>query len=193
MESGKQYGNEEAPNAILTTDQRKYLAGLQEYEKSDSARWKMYSRIRNQLRWGIYDFALLYDNWDELNLNKAFDDGELHTLHTMDGLEGAIATLYRGLFASEIPFDKHLKNAVWKAEADMNNRNVDVRFDVSNRVKGGVYGNSVRDRLNPDDVRSLRIPELRYVVESLVHSDADIAELVKEGQRKQNQHYNDDE
>lgn len=180
---------DDAPNTLLTSDQRRYLSGEKEYKKSDQARWKMYSRIREQLRWTIYDFALLYDNWDELNLDKAFEERDPYW-YMMDGATRTISTLYRGMAEDQLSFESSLKDAIYRAESDMNNRRVDVRFDVDPTVEGDVFVNKAIERVNPDDVDSMRIPEMRAVLEELAHLNIDVPELMK--QERNQPHRNDE-
>lgn len=151
----------------------------------------MHSRIRKRVRQAIYDFALVYDNWDELNLDRVFESEDLHLWKTQDGVSRAFSMLYRGLFGHQLPFKHMLIDGVWRAESDMNNRRVDVRFSVGPPVPGDAYTNDAAERVTPDDVDSLRIPEMRAVLEALAHSDADIPELVEEGTKEM--HFGDGE
>lgn len=176
-------GEDDGPNAILTSNQRKYLADEGEYTKSDQARWKMYSRIRERLRWAIYDFALIYENWDELNLDKAFEERDPNW-YMMDGATRAISTLYRGMANDQLSFRGSLINGICRAESDMNSRNVDVRFRVDPSVMMDVYVNDAIERINPDDVDSMRIPEMRAVLNNLAHLDIDIPDLIKKERNK---------
>jgi len=179
----EEWGDDDAPNVLLTSDQRGYLSGEEEYGKSDSARWQMYTRIRKQLRYSINDFTLLYRNWDELNLDKAFEERDPHW-YMMDGATCAISTLYRGMADEQLSFKSTLINAICQAEADMNDRRVDVRFDVEPTVTQNVVVNDAIERVNPDDVDSMRIPEMRAVLKDLAESDLDIAKLLKEDRNK---------
>lgn len=184
MSSGTKESDE---TAILNSDEREMLLKMQQGEVedldlTDAARWKRYSRIRKRIRNAIYDFSLLYHNWGELNLDKVFDEKELEMQATMDGVEGTIATLYRGLSGTQIPFDSHLQGSIVQAELDMNDRLADVRFSVTARaIQNAVNVNQAAERVNPDEVDTLRIPEMRAVLEGLAHSDANISELVEEG------------
>jgi len=182
-----QKDNDDRPSALFSKKQRRRLESNND-GLTPQKRYQMHHRIRKRVRWTVYDFALLYDNWDELNLDKVFDS-ELHMYKTQDGVSRAVSTLYRGLFGHQLPFEDMLIDGIWRAESDMNNRRVDVRFSVGPPVPGDVYSNNAAERVTPDDVDGLRIPEMRTVLEALAHSDADIPELVAEGRKEMNPHY----
>lgn len=172
MKSGKQTNSDE-PKAILNSDERKMLRG--EDEVADELRWKRHSRIRKRLQWAIYDFWLIYDNWDEINLDKAFEEQDPRDL--LEGGTRAISTLYRGMDDSQVSFKSALADGIWRAESDMNDRYVDVRFGVEAKEPGNVYVSDAARRVNPEEVDSLRIPEMRAVLDSLAKSGVDVSEL----------------
>lgn len=177
--------NDDGPKAILSSKEREMLRGDGTGpDLTDQARWKRHSRIRDRLRWAIYDFGLLYDNWDDLKLEKVFDEEELHPYKSRDGISRMFSTFYRGLFDNQLSFRYLLIDGIVRAESGMNNRSVDVRFDVDPRVPGDVYVNDAAERINPEQVDSLRIPEMRAVLEGLAHSGAEVPELVMEGRRE---------
>ena len=186
MTSRHSGGDGERPNALLTTDQREYLANPEEFALTDSARWKKHSRIRKRLRETIYDFALLggrkihhkENNWEKLNLNKAFDD--LSHQPASDGVRAIFYALYRGLSTGHVPFEPLLQDGVSMAELHMNNRHVNPTFTIEARTHGDVIVDSALSKINADEVDSLRIPEMRAVIQKLAESDVDVAELVAE-------------
>ncbi|WP_058828113.1 hypothetical protein [Haloferax sp. Q22] len=190
MESGEDSESQEGPNAVLTSKQRKYLSGEEEFKMSDQARWQMYSRIRDRLRWAIYDFALLggrhSDNWEELNLDKLFTEENMDHHRTRDGARGMFYVLYRGLFNDYMPpFDRYLEHGVTLAERHMNNRHVRVTFNVERPAHGNVIVDSALARVTPDDVDGLRIPEMQAVLQTLAESDVDVAELIWEEENRE--------
>lgn len=185
MESGKTTdGDDDRPNALLTSDQRRYLEAPEEYALTDSARWKKHSRIRERLRQTIYDFALLggrkihhkENNWERLNLSKSFDD--LSHQPASDGVRAMFYALYRGLSTGHVPFEPLLQDGVAMAELHMNNRHVNPTFTIEARTHGNVIVDSALSKINADEVDSLRIPEMRAVLQKLADSDVDVAELV---------------
>lgn len=173
----------EAPPAILTKTQRERLEGDTAPENED-ARWRMHSRIRKRLRQAIYDFTLIYNNWGELNLDKVFDETELNRVATEDGISRAVSTLYRGLYGGNITFEPLLKDGIFRAESDMNNRYVDVRFGVEHYDSVDVNTNDAIERVTPESVGSLRIPEMRAVLDELANCDIDIPEMLEEERNK---------
>lgn len=175
--------NGNAPHAILTNKQRRRLTA-ENGGLTDQARYQMHYRIREQLRQAIYDFALIYDNWDDLNLDKAFDETELNTVRTEDGISRAISTFYRGLYGGDITFKPLLVDGIFRAEADLNSRYVDVRFGVEHYESVGVNTNDAIERVTPEAVDTLRIPEMRAILDELANSDINIPELLKEERNK---------
>lgn len=169
----------EGPKAILTEPERKMLRGEDIGDLTDAARYKRYSRIRERLCWAIYDFGLLWENWQRLNLDKVFQENEIDLPKMRHGVRGMFYVLYRGLFDDYMPpFKSYLQDGVALAEQDMNNRNVRVAFTVNREVGGNVIVDGALSRVKPESVDSLTIPEMRAVLQKLAESDADVAELV---------------
>jgi hypothetical protein len=179
----------EPPRAILNNKDRKMLGKMKRGEDfttglTDEARWKRYSRIRKRLRWAIYDFGYIYQNWEELNLDKVFDNDELSMAGAADGLEGAIETLYRGLYDKQISFEHYIEGGIYVAERDLHDRVVDVRLSIEPEEFPITTLKNVSERVTPEDVNTIRVPEGRAILEALAHSDADIPELVEKGNQK---------
>lgn len=176
------------PNAILTQDQRDRLT-TDEHDPAltDQARWAMYSRIRERLRAGIYDFHLIYNNWDELNLDKAFDRNKFDTAMGYKGVEGVFAMLYRGLFQGLVPFEPLLKKGIVRAEWAMHDRPVRITFSIEPEAMQDRNATTLADtaeQVNPDDIDNLRIDQMRLILELLAYADVEISELLNKGWRK---------
>lgn len=171
--------DEDAPNALLTDNQRKQLAS--EEELSDQIRWKMHSRIRERLENTIYDFAILLEHWDELNLGKVFE--EMNYAYLLTGTEGMLYTLYRGHFSGPSSFEDLLEKAIVRAEREIKGNVVKVTFNVKEEEWGTTkILPMLAERVDSGEVDSLRVSEMRALLEALAEGEQDFDEMVEHGE-----------
>jgi hypothetical protein len=174
--------DEDPPNALLTAKQRQRLTKDGE-EIPDEIRWKMHSRIRERLVNTIYDFAILLEHWDELNLGKVFDYGEMDPREKSAGSEGMLYTLYRGHYSGTGSFEDSLAKAVTRAERDMNNNQTQVIFKVKEYEWGqNMFLPGLAKRVDSGDIDSLRVSEMRALLNHLSEKDTSFDEMMQSGE-----------
>jgi len=185
--------DENAPNALLTNKQRQRLAD-DDADISDAIRWKMHSRIRERLENTLYDFAVLLEHWDELNLGKVFEQGEMSYPYLLTGTEGMLYTLYRGHFSGPSSFEDLLEKAIVRAEGEMNGTVVKVKFKVKEEEWGLTKVLPIlAERVDSGEVDSLRVSEMRALLEALAEGEQDFDEMVEHGEAFFEPPENDDE
>jgi hypothetical protein len=180
MSSGK--FDREKEKALLAHREREMLT--QEVDITDQVRWKRHERIRNRLKQTIYDFRLLggrnHHNWDEINLGKIFNEEEMDLPKARDGARGMIYVLYRGLFEDHMPpFEPYLQDGIALAELHMNDRHVFPSLSIDRQVGGTTIEEVALDKVEQNRVDSMRIPEMRAVLNELANSDVNVAEIVR--------------
>lgn len=91
--------------ALLTPAQRKYLHGDSDIKKKSSHERAVRSRIRNRVRNGVFDLALLHHYIETRDLKMAFDDDNSgkppeEMRHILNNTSSAIALIFDGVILS---------------------------------------------------------------------------------------------
>jgi hypothetical protein len=174
-------GDDETPSALLSKTQRENLVAE---ELPGSTRWSMSSRIRDRLEATVYDFALLYDNCDRINLDKVVGQDRENEREFEKALVAMIATVYR-LSYPNANFRQLLKRGVMMAERDHNNRIVHPRFRLNGTDSPAVGTARLADRIEQfereENAPDIRVGELRLLAEAIAHSDVNVAKAVRQG------------
>lgn len=119
------------PRGILSPADRKFLLGEADLE-SEQSRYDARYRIRRRVRNALLDFTLLLEHLEARDRDQVFDPPADRREAVTDGVVDALAFLYLGMAAYDVPRREFFREAIRRAERRRGEDGslVTVRFDV---------------------------------------------------------------
>ena len=158
------------PRGLLNERERRYLLGLTEIEPRSQPERDIRATIRNRLRHGIYDVALLFDQLEDRDIEQVFnprgdDIGELRT-----ALEDTIGFLYRATINFHPPFHQLAKEGIQRAEQHHFDRYVRATIDIE--ATAPIDPTTIEQKMTGDREERLTPEEALWIAETVVESGA---------------------
>ena len=173
------YDDLDRQTSLLTKRQREYLAG-DGTGMSDSAQSQHRRQIRKRVKSAILDFTLLFEEWDEDERERVFDEVNDEWSKYGRGLADMFALVYLETFLGG-RFKNTLSRGVNKAEkelADSDTYRVKTTFEVEPASVRNLE--EVLERTRKHELRNLSDDEKIALVNLLRYSDVDVWKNAKE-------------
>jgi hypothetical protein len=164
------------PRGILNERERRYLLGQADVDAKSQSERDIRATIRNRLRHAIYDFALLFYQLEDRDIEQVFrargeDVAELRT-----AVEEMVGFVYRATINFHPPFHQLAKEGIQRAEQTHFGRYVKATIDVE--PTSPVDPSAIREKMAQQRRQGLSPEEANWIAETVVESgDFDYTDL----------------
>ncbi|QLG61923.1 hypothetical protein [Halorarum salinum] len=158
------------PRGILNERERQYLLGDTDIEPRTQTERDIRATIRERLRHAIFDYALLFDQLENRDIEQVFDSRADDAAELRTAIEDTLGFFYRATINFHPPFQHLATEGIQRAEQAHFDRYVKATIDIEatapidpDVIKAKMTGEQ-DDRLTPE--------EASWIAETVLASDA---------------------
>lgn len=175
------------PRGLLNERERRYLLGQTDIKPKSQAERDIRATIRNRVRHAIHDFALLFYQMEDRDIEQVFDPRANDIAEMRTALEETLGLLYRATINYHPPFPYLAKEGIQRAEQTHFDRYVKATIDVEPTAP--VDPTVIKEKVEAQRPQDLTVEEATWIAETIIESDAvSFTDLDQAHDQVRNQH-----